>query len=127
MSDQVFYQDGRVTITDKVIVTKKKVYELSSIAGLSSEIKISYIIFTVIVAALFVLSVNNDLKDGVDLRFTIAGPFIVLGAIYGIVSLFPTRKLMASLAAGGRVVLVGGISKSRAQAIMYAFTLAKNA
>jgi hypothetical protein len=127
MTSQVYYQDGKVTITDKVIVTKEKTYQLSSIAGLSSVTQIRYIVISLMMGPLFAISVNYDVSSGLDPGFAVVVALVGLGTIYGIVSLFPTRKLMASLASGGRTVLVGRISKSRAQAIMYAFTLAKNA
>ncbi len=125
MIDKVYYQDGKVTITDKVIVTKDNTFELSSISGLSSKVHIFYVLLPIWFGLVLIVGLQKDFERGTPAIFILFG-LVVLSALVGLAYLFPTRKLVANLRNGGTATLVDNIYRSRAQAIMYAFTLAKN-
>jgi hypothetical protein len=85
MSTNVYYQDGKVTITDKVIVTKEATYQLSAITGLASKIHFFYIAISIALGALFAMSVLGDIRAGLDPTFVLIATTVLFAAIYGLI------------------------------------------
>jgi hypothetical protein len=125
MGNTVYYQDKWVTITDKVVVTPQKTYDLSTISGLSIRYRVSAFVVVII----FLLSTIYLL-----LYFASGNPdplpLVVGGSVFtiygGSLLYFGHRKLIAYFAGAGSTVLITGVTYAQGQAIMYAFTLAKN-
>jgi hypothetical protein len=117
MSGQVYYQDGKITITDKVIVTENKTYDLSAVSGLS----IKYIPLYLVAAFLTVFFIVMAILDGDPI-------FRAIIAVFLIIVIFHPRKhrLVATFSNGNTVFLFRDINGGKAREIMHAFTLAKN-
>ena len=125
MSNQVYYQDKWVTITNKVIVTPQKTYDLSSISGLAIRYRaaaVSNIIVFLLAAGYLAIWLRSG--EFAPLPYLIGGAiFVIYG---GALLFFGHRKLLAYFANGGSTVFITGVTYKQGQAIMHAFTLAKN-
>lgn len=116
MSNQVFYESPKITITDQVLVTKNRTYQMSNLSGLWSKFStgaIAFIIFAV-VATLIAASTLDPI-------------FVLVASLSWFALIFlPKRKLIITLTSGNNVVLFSDIGTEKALEIMHAFTLAKN-
>jgi hypothetical protein len=125
MSNAVYYQDKWVTITDKVLVTPQKTYELSSISGLAIRYR-GAAVFHIIVCLISAVSLFIFFSSGNPdpLPRVVWGAFFIFSAAN--LLYFGHRKLIAYFAGGTSTVLIAGVTYPQGQAIMHAFTLAKN-